>query len=59
MAMPSQDSGQERKKVKREELAVRDTTFEGGGSRYYISGFEDFQAVTARPSGRGNAYDRR
>jgi hypothetical protein len=37
---------------------VRDTTFGVGGARNYISGFESSQAVPARPSGRGNAYDR-
>jgi hypothetical protein len=30
----------------------------GRGVRSYISGFEGSQAVPARPSGRGNAYDR-
>jgi hypothetical protein len=31
----------------------------GGGARNYISGFEGSQAVSACPSGIGNAYDRR
>jgi hypothetical protein len=37
------------------------TLFVGGGGLKeisYISGFEGFQAVPARPSGRGSAYDR-
>jgi hypothetical protein len=37
--------------------AVRNTTL-GGGVRNCISVFEGSQAVPARPSGRGNAYDR-
>jgi hypothetical protein len=36
---------------------VRDTTFGREGVRNYIPGFQGSQAVPARPSGRGNAYD--
>jgi hypothetical protein len=35
---------------------VRNTTW--GGGRKYVSGVKGSQAVPARPSGRGNAYER-
>jgi hypothetical protein len=48
----------EREREKKESgEVVRDTTF-GEGVRNYISGFEGSQAVPARLSGRGTAYDR-
>jgi hypothetical protein len=46
--------GEKRREEKTGEV-VRDTTFVGG--RNYISGFQGSQAVPARPSGGGNAYD--
>jgi hypothetical protein len=47
-------------KLKERERRERkwDTLRFGEGARNYISGFEGSQAVSACPSGRGNAYDR-
>jgi hypothetical protein len=49
----------EREGEERNGEVVRDTTFGGSKKeRNCISGFEGSQAVPARPSGRGSAYDR-
>jgi hypothetical protein len=48
---------EKRREEKRREEVVRYTTF--GDTRNCISGFEGSQAVPARPSGKGNAYNRK